>query len=53
MRHYLSYIEDVVKGGWDKPAITNYGGSSYKNCDIAKNIEKNLQFSLILLLTFL
>ena len=40
MRHYLSYIEDVVKGGWDKPAITNYGGSSYKNCDIAKNIER-------------
>ena len=40
MRHYLSYIEDVVKNGWDKPAITNYGGNSYRNRDIAKNIAR-------------
>ncbi|MBR5851160.1 MAG: AMP-binding protein [Bacteroidaceae bacterium] len=40
MRHYLSYIEDVVKNGWDKPAITNYGGNSFKNCDLARNIER-------------
>ena len=40
MRHYLSYVEDVVKKGWDKPAITNYGGNSFKNCDLARNIER-------------
>ncbi len=40
MRHYLSYIEDVVKNGWGKPAITNYGGNSYRNCDVAKNIAR-------------
>ena len=40
MRHYLSYIEDVVKDGWNKPAITNYGGVTYKNCDVAKNIAR-------------
>ena len=40
MRHYLSYIEDVVKNGWDKPAITNYGSNSFKNCDLARNIER-------------
>ena len=40
MKHYLSYIEDVVKGGWNNPAITNYGGNTFRNCDIAKNIER-------------
>ena len=40
MRHYLSYIEDVVKSGWDEQAITNYGGNSYKNSDVAKNIAR-------------
>ena len=40
MRHYLSYIEDVIKNGWNKPAISNYGGNSFKNCDLAKNIER-------------
>ena len=40
MRHYLSYIEDVVKNGWSKPAITNYGSNSFKNCDLARNIER-------------
>ena len=40
MRHYLSYIEDVVKSGWDEQAITNYGGNSYKNSNVAKNIAR-------------
>ena len=40
MRHYLSYIEDVVKSGWNEQAITNYGGNSYKNSDVAKNIAR-------------
>ena len=40
MRHYLSYIEDVVKKGWEKPSISNYGGVTLKNCDIARNIER-------------
>ena len=40
MRHYLSYIEDVVKAGWNKPAITNYGGVTYMNSDVAKNIAR-------------
>lgn len=46
MRHYLSYVEDVVKKGWGKPSITNYGGNTLKNCDIARNIERlHLLFS--------
>lgn len=40
MRHYLSYIEDVIKKGWDKPAITNYGANSLNYCDVAKNVER-------------
>lgn len=40
MKHYLSYIEDVMKKGWDKPAITNYGANTFRNCDIAANIER-------------
>ena len=40
MRHYLSYVEDVVKNGWNNPSITNYGNNTLKNCDIAKNIER-------------
>ena len=40
MRHYLSYVEDVVKKGWNKPAITNYGANTLKNSDIARNIER-------------
>ena len=40
MRHYLSYIEDVIKNGWDMSAITNYGGTTYKNSDVAKNIAR-------------
>ena len=40
MRHYLSYIEDVIKKGWDRPSISNYGGITFKNCDVARNIER-------------
>ena len=40
MKHYLSYIEDVMKKGWDKPAITNYGANTFRNCDIAANIDE-------------
>ena len=40
MRHYLSYVEDVVKKGWENSSITNYGSNTLKNCDIAKNIER-------------
>ena len=40
MKHYLSYIEDVVKNGWNNPAITNYGGVTFRNCDIARNIAR-------------
>jgi hypothetical protein len=40
MKHYLSYIEDVIKNRWELPAITNYGNNSLKNCDIARNIER-------------
>ena len=40
MKHYLSYVEDVIKSGWDNPAITNYGGNTFRNCDIARNIAR-------------
>ena len=40
MKHYLSYVEDVIKNRWELPAITNYGNNSLKNCDIARNIER-------------
>ena len=40
MKHYLSYVEDVIKGKWNAPAITNYGNNTLKNCDIARNIER-------------
>ena len=40
MRHYLSYIEEIIKKDWDKPSISNYGGKTLKNCDIARNIER-------------
>ena len=40
MKHYLSYIEDVMKNGWEMPAITNYGANTLRNCDIAANIER-------------
>ena len=40
MRHYLSYIEDVIKSRWNEPAITNYGANTLKNCDVAANIAK-------------
>ncbi|MBO5865376.1 MAG: AMP-binding protein [Bacteroidaceae bacterium] len=40
MKHYLSYIEDVIKNGWEKPAITNYGGKTFRNCDVAREIQR-------------
>ncbi len=40
MKHYLSHVEDVIKGKWNSPAITNYGNNTLKNCDIARNIER-------------
>ena len=40
MKHYLSYVGDVIKGNWNAPAITNYGNNTLKNCDIARNIER-------------
>ena len=40
MKHYLSYIEDTIKKNWSAPSITNYGGTTFKNCDVAKNIER-------------
>ncbi|MBO7240783.1 MAG: AMP-binding protein [Bacteroidaceae bacterium] len=40
MKHYLSYIEDTIKKNWNTPSITNYGGTTFKNCDVAKNIER-------------
>ena len=40
MKHYLSYIEDTIKKNWNTPSITNYGGTTFKNCDVAKNIGR-------------
>ena len=40
MRHYLSYIEDVIKSRWNEPAITNYGANTLKNCDVENTTVK-------------
>ncbi|MBQ5896270.1 MAG: AMP-binding protein [Bacteroidaceae bacterium] len=40
MRHYLSYVEEIIKEKWNAPAITNYGNNTLKNCDIARDIER-------------
>ena len=29
-----------MKNGWNNPAITNYGGVTFRNCDIARNIAR-------------
>ncbi len=38
--HYLNHIDDAIKSNWDKPAITNYGGSTYTYAQIAEGVEK-------------
>lgn len=40
MKHFLSYVEDSIKQNWSKPAITNYGASTYTFGDIAENVAK-------------
>ncbi len=40
MKHYLSYIEETIKGNWNKPAITNYGANTLNFSDVAINISK-------------
>ncbi len=40
LTHYLTHIDEAVKANWDKPAITNYGGSTYTFAQIAEGVEK-------------
>ena len=40
MKHFLSYVEDAIKQNWSKPAITNYGASSYTFGEIAEGVAK-------------
>ena len=40
LTHYLTHIDEAVKANWDKPAITNYGGSTYTFAQIAEGVER-------------
>ena len=40
MTHYLSYIDESVKQNWTKPAITNYGASTFTYADVAAGVER-------------
>ena len=40
MKHFLHYIEDAIKTGWDSPAISNYGANTLNYSDIAKRVAK-------------
>ena len=40
-RHYLSYLNDVITAGWDKPALTNYADPlEYTFGDMAREIMR-------------
>ena len=40
MKHFLWYIEDAIRNNWDKPAISNYGATTYTYGEIAGNVAK-------------
>lgn len=40
MKHYLYYIEQVIKDNWDKPALSNYGARTMTYGDVAVGIAK-------------
>ncbi|MBR5860238.1 MAG: AMP-binding protein [Bacteroidaceae bacterium] len=40
MKHFLQYVEDAVKSGWESPAISNYGANTLTYKDIATKISK-------------
>jgi long-chain acyl-CoA synthetase len=40
LTHYLTHIDEAVKANWDKPAITNYGGSTYTFAQVAEGVER-------------
>ena len=40
-RHYLNFISDAIRAYWDKPALTDYGGSvSYSYGSLATEIAR-------------
>ena len=40
MTHYLSHIDESIKKNWRKPAITNYGASTFTYGDVAAAVER-------------
>lgn len=40
LTHYLTHIDDAIRNNWEKPAITNYGGSTYTFGQVAEGIER-------------
>ncbi len=40
MQHFLSLFQKVVNKYWDKEALSNYGGTTYTNSDIAERVTK-------------
>ena len=40
MKHFLSYIDESIKQNWSRPALSNYGASTYTYGEVASEIEK-------------
>ena len=40
MKHYLTYVEEVIKRNWNRPAISNYGANSFTYGEVAAEIKK-------------
>ena len=40
MKHYLTYVEEVIKRNWNRPAISNYGANGFTYGEVAAEIKK-------------
>ena len=40
MKHFLSYVEDAIRLNWSKPAVSNYGATTYTFGDVAEGVAK-------------
>jgi len=48
MRHYLELFQKTVRDFWEMDGLSNYGGKTYTNCEIAEQTEKlRMLFSLL------
>ena len=40
MKHFLARLEKVIRNLWDKPALSNFHGSTYTHKQVAIEIER-------------